>query len=282
MHNKLQYTWRRDYCECVQPAQLPILTWSSSSIPPGTTLTLRSLPGTRSTQQRNLPNLPVIVSENCNNFQQRSETLEFGVISSCLTIYHPRFLDKIWNRVGVSIRYDIVQITIIYTPLNYCQFHYRMIITVDKSLTTNLLTCKCPFCPPIAQIILIRQASTSISAIHDKLNNQINTSSNVPSSPCHQELWQCLEIALWYQFFGQRINPHCRLLRCAAVLCHNTILTTSVKRGARELMSLKRHRVYKHANIIFLQFLQTKLKTPVARKILYRWSSTLYSGTRES
>lgn len=157
-----------------------------------------------------------------------------------------------------------------------------MIITVDKSLTTNLLTCKCPFCPPMAQIILIRQASTSISEIHDKLNNQINTSSNVLVSTCHQKIRQCLEIALCYRFLGQRINPHCRLLRCTAVLCHNTLLTTSGKRGAREMMPLKRHRVYKHANIIFLQFLQTTLKTPVALKILYRWSSTLYSGTRES
>ena len=24
--NKLQYTWRRDYCECVRPVQLPVLT----------------------------------------------------------------------------------------------------------------------------------------------------------------------------------------------------------------------------------------------------------------
>lgn len=87
----------------------------------------------------------------------------------------------------MGIRYDTVQITIIYTPLNYCQFHYRMIITADKSLTTNLLTCKCSFCPSIAQIIMIRQASTSISAIHDKLYNQINTSSNVPAFPLSSE-----------------------------------------------------------------------------------------------
>ena len=26
MHNKLQYNWRGDYCECVRPAQLPVLT----------------------------------------------------------------------------------------------------------------------------------------------------------------------------------------------------------------------------------------------------------------
>jgi hypothetical protein len=26
MHNKLQYTWRGGYCECVRPAQLPALT----------------------------------------------------------------------------------------------------------------------------------------------------------------------------------------------------------------------------------------------------------------
>jgi len=26
MPNKLQYTWRGDYCECVRPAQLPLLT----------------------------------------------------------------------------------------------------------------------------------------------------------------------------------------------------------------------------------------------------------------
>ena len=40
MHSKPHYTWRGDYCECVQPAQLPVLTWSSSSVPPGTTSTL--------------------------------------------------------------------------------------------------------------------------------------------------------------------------------------------------------------------------------------------------
>ena len=42
MHNKLQYTWRGDYCEYVQPAQLLVLTWSSSSVPPGKTSTMRS------------------------------------------------------------------------------------------------------------------------------------------------------------------------------------------------------------------------------------------------
>ena len=35
--HKLQCTWRGDYCECVRPAQLPVLTWSSSSVPPGDT-----------------------------------------------------------------------------------------------------------------------------------------------------------------------------------------------------------------------------------------------------
>jgi hypothetical protein len=48
MRNKLQYTWRGDYCECVRPAQLPVLTWSSSSVPPGTKSTIRSPPGPRS------------------------------------------------------------------------------------------------------------------------------------------------------------------------------------------------------------------------------------------
>jgi hypothetical protein len=28
IHNKLQYTWREDYCECVQPAQTPLLNLS--------------------------------------------------------------------------------------------------------------------------------------------------------------------------------------------------------------------------------------------------------------
>jgi hypothetical protein len=51
MHNKLQYTWRGDYCECVRPAQLPVLTWSSSSVPPGTTSTIRSPPWPRRIQQ---------------------------------------------------------------------------------------------------------------------------------------------------------------------------------------------------------------------------------------
>jgi len=42
MPNKLQYAWRGDYCECVLPAQLPVLTWSSNSIPPRTKSTIRS------------------------------------------------------------------------------------------------------------------------------------------------------------------------------------------------------------------------------------------------
>ena len=41
MHNKLHYTWRGDYCECVRPAQLLVLTWSSNSVLPGTTSTIR-------------------------------------------------------------------------------------------------------------------------------------------------------------------------------------------------------------------------------------------------
>ena len=50
MHNKLQYPWRGDYCQCVQPVQLPILTWSSSSFPLGTISTIRSPPGARRLQ----------------------------------------------------------------------------------------------------------------------------------------------------------------------------------------------------------------------------------------
>jgi hypothetical protein len=32
MHNNFQYTWRGDYCECVRPAQIPILAevWAPS------------------------------------------------------------------------------------------------------------------------------------------------------------------------------------------------------------------------------------------------------------
>ena len=55
MHNKLLYTW--DYCESVQPAQLPVLTLGSSSIPPGTTSTIRSPAKLRRVQQKH--ELPV-------------------------------------------------------------------------------------------------------------------------------------------------------------------------------------------------------------------------------
>jgi hypothetical protein len=51
MHNTLQYTWRGDYCECVRPAQLTVLTWDSSSVPPRTTSTIRTPPGPRRIQQ---------------------------------------------------------------------------------------------------------------------------------------------------------------------------------------------------------------------------------------
>ena len=49
MYNKLQYIWRGDYCDCVRPAQLPVL--SSSSVPPGTMSTIRSPPGASRIQQ---------------------------------------------------------------------------------------------------------------------------------------------------------------------------------------------------------------------------------------
>jgi hypothetical protein len=52
MHNKLQYTWRGDYCERVQPAQIPVLTWSWSSVPPGISYKIRSPPGPRRIQNR--------------------------------------------------------------------------------------------------------------------------------------------------------------------------------------------------------------------------------------
>jgi hypothetical protein len=42
MHNKLKYNWCGDYFEYVWPAQLPVLTWGSSSIPPGIPSMLRS------------------------------------------------------------------------------------------------------------------------------------------------------------------------------------------------------------------------------------------------
>jgi hypothetical protein len=51
MHNKLQYTWRGDYCERLRPAQCPVITWGSSSVPPGTTSTIRSPTGPRRMQQ---------------------------------------------------------------------------------------------------------------------------------------------------------------------------------------------------------------------------------------
>ena len=54
MTNKLQYTWRGDYCECVRPAQLPRLNRSSSSVPPGTISTICSPPGPRRIQHMNI------------------------------------------------------------------------------------------------------------------------------------------------------------------------------------------------------------------------------------
>jgi hypothetical protein len=52
VHNKLRYSWRGDYCKCVRPAQLPVLTCRTSSVPPGATLTICSPPGPRRIQQR--------------------------------------------------------------------------------------------------------------------------------------------------------------------------------------------------------------------------------------
>ena len=42
MPNTLQYTWCADYCKWVQPAQLPHINWSLSSVPLGTTFMIRS------------------------------------------------------------------------------------------------------------------------------------------------------------------------------------------------------------------------------------------------
>jgi hypothetical protein len=47
--NKLQYFWRGNYCKCVRPAQLRVL--SSSSVLLGTISTIRSPPGPRRIQQ---------------------------------------------------------------------------------------------------------------------------------------------------------------------------------------------------------------------------------------
>ena len=52
MHNKLQYTWHGDYCECEGPAKLPILTRSSNSVPHGATSTIRSPSGPCRIQHR--------------------------------------------------------------------------------------------------------------------------------------------------------------------------------------------------------------------------------------
>jgi len=54
LHNKLQYTESGDYCERVQPAQLPNLTSGSSSVSPGTTSKIHSPLGPRRTQQNYL------------------------------------------------------------------------------------------------------------------------------------------------------------------------------------------------------------------------------------
>jgi len=51
MHSKLQYTWRWDYCECGRPARHPVITWSSSSVPSGTTSRIRSPLGPHGIQQ---------------------------------------------------------------------------------------------------------------------------------------------------------------------------------------------------------------------------------------
>jgi len=51
MHNKLEYTWRGDYYERVPPGQLHVLTWSSSSVPPGTTSTIHPPSSRRRIQQ---------------------------------------------------------------------------------------------------------------------------------------------------------------------------------------------------------------------------------------
>jgi hypothetical protein len=88
IHNKLQYTWSGDncecvqpaqlivsvcglsnllwvcaacptYCECVRPAQLRVLTWGSSSVPPAPTSTIRSPPGPRRIQQNFMKIYPV-------------------------------------------------------------------------------------------------------------------------------------------------------------------------------------------------------------------------------
>jgi hypothetical protein len=200
-----------------------------------------------SNSNKNLPKLPVVVPENCKNYQQRYEALKFGVTSSFLTIHHARFLDKIWNR-GVTIRYVTVQITIIYTPLNYCLFHYRMIMTDDKSLTTKLLTCKCSFCPPIAQIILIRQASASISLIHDKLNIQINTSSNASAFALSSEDMAVFVNCIMTSIFraADQSKLQAASLCCCSLPKYSWEHQRSEEQGG---LMLKRHRVYNYMQI---------------------------------
>jgi len=98
MPNKLQYTCRGYYCKCGQPDQFPVLT--EVRAPSLLEQHPRYVPHRdragynketcliyRSSSQKTVP----IISN-------ALKTLKFGVISSCLTIYDARFLDKIWNR----------------------------------------------------------------------------------------------------------------------------------------------------------------------------------------
>ena len=88
MHNKLQYTWRGDYCECVRPAQLPILTWGSSSVPAGTTSTIRSPAGPRRIQQNYLVSDAKLIREERATTRRGRE---------CSTI---------WEAIGVRVWTD--------------------------------------------------------------------------------------------------------------------------------------------------------------------------------
>ena len=62
VHNKRQYTWREDCCQCVRPAQLPVLTWISNPVPPGTTTTIRPTPGPRRIQHLFLRHMTWLVT----------------------------------------------------------------------------------------------------------------------------------------------------------------------------------------------------------------------------
>jgi len=110
MHNKLQYTWRGYYFQCVRSTQLPVLTRISSSVPPGTTSTIRSPSGPHRIQ-----------------LLHSSKWYEGAIRNVCIhliLVERPSFFIFVTRQVSFSFFFLLLPVCPYFSPLSLSLFVY--------------------------------------------------------------------------------------------------------------------------------------------------------------